>query len=291
MKHAKFKISLILLGILLLISALAAWEGMQHDSDGILIHVIDVGQADCMVIETDSGNIMIDTGTDISEERLRAYLCSHGLREFSYLILSHPHDDHIGNADMILKEFKVDRVLCADCTSQDAVWNHFMSAMEMAGREKGTEWIKPVSGTVCYVGRLRLEVLMAPLEGNGGENKDSLIVRAEFGSCSMLLTGDADADEEEQLLAAVPAEKLKADFLKVAHHGSSGSSTETFLQAVSPRCAVISCGVGNSFSHPHEEVLNRLREENAEIYRTDLSGSLIFFCDGTSFSLKTLFVK
>ncbi len=284
----KQKMTLGLVCVILILSLLAAWREQQKKNDGIRIHVIDVGQADCMVVESPDGNVIIDTGTDISERKLRGYLRSHGLRHFAYMILSHPHDDHIGNADMILREFTVDHVICADTASQEAVWKNVLQAMADIHPTKGTEWIKPVSGSVYYVGKLRVEILMAPEAGNEGGNEDSLIARLDYGDCSMLLTGDAVAESEERLLAVVPEDKLRADFLKVAHHGSSGSSSEPFLQAVSPRIAVISCGDGNSFSHPHEELLNRLRKLNVEIYRTDLHGTLIFFCDGKTFSFETV---
>ena len=288
MKKTKSSILAIAIVLLLIVSALSAWHEYEDNRDGIMIHVIDVGQADCMVIETEKGNIMVDTGTDISESALRGYLQSHGLTKFYYLILSHPHDDHIGNADMILNEFAVERVIAADCTSNEAVWNNFMTALIASNLRNGTEWIKPVSGTVCHLGHLRMEVLWAPVADNQGTNNDSLIVRMDYGECSLMLTGDAEAAEEEMLMALVDPEQLQADFLKVGHHGSSGSCTEEFLNAVSPRWAVISCGESNSFSHPHEELLMRLRERNIDIYRTDLHGSLRFFCDGKSFILRSV---
>lgn len=288
MKKIKSSTLIIALCLLLIVSAVSAWHEYEDNRDGIMIHVIDVGQADCMVIETEKGNIMVDTGTDISESALRGYLKSHGFMQFSYLILSHPHDDHIGNADMILKEFEVERVIAADCTSDETVWHNFMSAFEESKLQNGTEWVKPVSGTVCHLGHLRMEVLLAPVPDNQGTNDDSLIVRMDYGECSLMLTGDAEAGEEELLLASATPEQLQADFLKVGHHGSSGSCTEEFLNAVSPRWAVISCGESNSFSHPHEELLMRLRERNIDIYRTDLNGSLRFFCDGKSFVLRSV---
>ena len=254
--------------------------------NGIRIHVIDVGQGDCMVIETADGNVMIDTGTNISESALRGYLRSRGLRQFSYLILSHPHDDHIGNADMILREFDVARLICAQTQSEERVWLEALTALDEAQKTHSTEWVKPIKGSVYWVGKLRIEILQVPEEANRGENDDSMIVRIDYGECALLLTGDMEKAAEERLLSSVPSDRLKADFLKVAHHGSSGSSGENFLQAVLPEVAVISAGEGNSFGHPHEELLNRLRALNAEIHRTDINGTLIFYCDGTTISLK-----
>lgn len=256
---------------------------------GILIHVIDVGQGDCMVIETSDGNVMIDTGTNISESALRGYLRSRGLGHFDYLILSHPHDDHIGNADMILKEFDVDRLLCAETQSEERIWQETLEALDEAQKTNSTEWIRPIGGSVYWVGKLRIEILQVPEAENRGENDDSMIVRMDYGDCSMLLTGDAEKAAEERLLSSALAERLKADFLKVAHHGASGSTGEVFLQAVSPAIAVISAGESNSFGHPHEELLDRLRTLNVDVYRTDINGTLVFYCDGQTVSQYKLF--
>lgn len=285
MKYLKGSLGGISVILVLALSLLCAHWEKASTNDGILVHVVDVGQADCIVIETPDGNVMIDTGTDISETSLRAYLRSNGLTEFDYLILSHPHDDHIGNADMMLTEFSIHQVVCAESNSEEAVWQNFLSVIDQKSRTGETEWVKPVIGAVYWVGALRMEVLLAPDAENDGENNDSLIVRAEFGDCSMLFTGDAEAEEEDHLLASVPAERLQVDWLKVGHHGSSSSTTQDFLQVIRPRIAVISAGSGNSFSHPHEELLQRLRTADAEIYRTDLDGTLRFYCDGERFSL------
>ena len=131
--------------------------------------------------------------------------------------------------------------------------------------------------------------MQIPEAENRGENDDSMIVRLDYGDCSMLLTGDAENKAEERLLVGVSSERLKADFLKVAHHGASGSTGETFLQAVSPAIAVISAGESNSFGHPHEELLNRLRTLNVDVFRTDINGTLVFYCDGQIISPRKLF--
>lgn len=283
MKHMKTSAILLLIAAVAVLSLLTARAEHAKIADGVLIHVIDVGQADCMAIETPDGNVMIDTGTDLSESTLRAYLRSKHLTSFEYLILSHPHDDHIGNADMLLREFSVKTVVSADTESTEQVWLNVKNAL--GEQHETTHWLKPEAGTVFWVGKIRFEFLMVPAVENKGENDDSLIVRADIGDCSMLMMGDAEAKAEEQLLAAVPASALQATFLKVGHHGSSGSTTDAFLNAVRPQIAVISAGEGNSFSHPHEELLTRLRNIGADIYRTDLDGTHIFFCDGETFSL------
>ena len=271
--------------VLLAISLLYAWYERSISEDGIVIHVIDVGQADCAVIESPDGNVIIDTGTDASEHIVRAYLQSHGLTSFSYMILSHPHDDHIGNADMILREFEVERVICAENESETPIWLNFLRLMEEQILCGDLVWVKPDIGDVFWIGALRIEVLMSPSKDNPGENNDSLLLRTDYGDCSMLWTGDAEHKAEEAFLSNIPVERLCVDFLKVAHHGGSGSSSEPFLQAVRPQLAVISCGQDNSFGHPHEETLRRLEAVGSQIYRTDLHGSFRFFCNGKEFLL------
>lgn len=279
MKRRPWIIGILIVAVLV-VSLICAWQERRTLEDGIRIHVVDVGQGDCMIIETSEGHVMIDTGPNVSEARLRGYLRAHGLNRFSYLILSHPHDDHIGNADMILRETAVERVICPESRSTEITYSNLKLALDESLRSNATEWIRPDPGNVYWVGKLRIEILYAPPKDNAGENGDSMIVRLDYGTCSMLLMGDAEADAETRLLESIPADRLSSDLLKVPHHGSSGACTEAFLHAVSPRLAVISAGEGNTFGHPHMEVLTRLQALNVDVYRTDIHGTLIFYCDG-----------
>ena len=279
-------IAVVLIVAVLSVSLMYAWQERRTLESGIRIYVVDVGQGDCMIIETSEGNVMIDTGPNVAESRLRGYLRSHGFQHFDYLILSHSHDDHIGNADMILREITVGRVLCSESTSTETAYSEMKQAIDESIRLNTVEWIRPKSGDVYWLGKLRIEILYAPPAENAGDNSDSLILRLDYGSCSMLLMGDAEAKEEEMLLETIPSDRLTSDFLKVAHHGSSGSSTEKLLSAVSPRIAVISSAEGNTFGHPHAEVLSRLEKINVDIYRTDIHGTLMFYCDGKRITLQ-----
>ena len=270
--------------LVLIVSVGYAWQENRMLEDGIRIHVIDVGQGDCIVIETADGNVMIDSGPNASETALRGYLSSRGIDRFAYLILSHPHDDHIGNADMILREFSVERMLCTENQSKESAWQSVMTVWSSTEYADSVEWIKPREGDVYWVGKLRMEILHAPEADNAGENEDSLILRIDWGDCSVLLTGDAETDTEMHLLETVPAERLATDMIKIAHHGSSTSSSEAFLEAVHPTVAVISAQEGNSFGHPHAEILSRLRQLNCDIYQTNIDGTLVFYCNGKTMS-------
>lgn len=280
MKRQRQWIAIGVLSLLLFFSVGYAWQEGRMLEEGIRIHVVDVGQGDCMVIETEEGNVLIDTGPNASETSLRGYLRSQGIDRFAYMILSHPHDDHIGNADMILREFQVDRMISTESQSKESAWHDVISVWSEMSYEESVEWVKPCEGDIYWIGRLRIEVLHAPAQDNAGENEDSLILRMDWGDCSVLLTGDAEMETEMHLLETIPAERLAVDMLKISHHGSSTSSSEVFLSAVRPSVAVISAQEGNSFGHPHAEVLARLRAMNCNIYQTNSNGTLIFYCDG-----------
>ena len=285
-KHATWAVAL-LIAILICASLIFAWQERQSLEHGILIHVVDVGQGDCMVIQSAQGNVLIDTGPDAMETELRAYLKSRGLDRFAYVILSHPHDDHVGNADIILREFQVDRLISAESQSTAQAWLDVKNALGEAQSKLATEWIKPLEEDVYWVGKLRIEVIHAPAEDNTGGNEDSLILRLDYGENSLLVTGDAEHETEAHLLESVEKERLCADLLKVAHHGSSGSSSQAFLETVNPAIAVISAGEGNGFGHPHAEVLVLLRKLNCQIYQTNINGTLLFYCDGKTIGYRT----
>lgn len=179
---------------------------------------------------------------------------------------------------MVLREFHVKTLISADTVSDEPIWHNVMRALDDTDGE--TAWIVPRIGDVFWVDRVRLEILSVPPTENEGGNDDSLIVRVDMEQCSMLLMGDAEAKAEAALLDTVPHERLHVTCLKVGHHGSSGSTTDALLHAVRPSLALISAGAENAFSHPHEETLARLRAVGADIYRTDLQGTLVFLCDG-----------
>ena len=287
MKRQKQWIAIGTIVLLLAFSVGYAWQEGQMLEEGIRIHVVDVGQGDCMVVETAEGNILIDTGPNAAEPLLRGYLRSQGFDQFAYMILSHPHDDHIGNADMILREFQVERMISTESQSEETAWQDVKNAWNGMAYDKSVEWVKPCEGDIYWFGKLRIEVLHAPEQDHAGENEDSLILRMDWGDCSVLLTGDAEVSTEMHLLETLTEEQLAVDMLKISHHGSSTSSSEAFLEIVRPTFAVISAGDGNSFGHPHAEVLTRLRGLNCDIYQTNLNGTLIFYCDGKTIAYKS----
>ena len=240
-------------------------------------HFIDVGQGDAALIRTSEGNVLIDAGTNASEEELVAYLKSEGVTELAYAVFTHPHEDHIGGADAVLEYCEVKNVILPEKTATTVVYNRMMDAIE----EEGATVIIAKPEAVYEVGDLKLTILGPVGSGYKDLNNDSVVLRADFGASSVLYTGDAeDVSEEEMIARYALTGKLDCDLLKVGHHGSDSSSTEAFLNAVTPEYAVISCGEGNDYGHPTQIVLHRLENRNVTYWRTDLLGSIVILSDG-----------
>ena len=216
-----------------------------------IVTFIDVCQGDSCLIELahNKGNILIDTyGYNAS------YLKHLGINKLDYLIITHSDDDHSKNVTEIIKEFKVGNVLI----------NKYDSIIS------GEKYL--LSGDKIYVGDIVINVLSPTINMND-KNNNSLVLSTNISGYKLLLTGDIEAEGERYLVDNM-SNSLNADILKVGHHGSSTSSTKEFIEAVSPKYSIISCGLGNKYGFPHESVINVLSKSN--IYRTDRDGNIKF---------------
>ncbi|MBO5510740.1 MAG: MBL fold metallo-hydrolase [Clostridia bacterium] len=243
----------------------------------VQFHFIDVGQGDAALIRTEKGDILIDAGTNSSEDELKAYLDSLGVTDIEYAVFTHPHEDHIGGADMVLDTYNVKNVVLPDATSTSKTFERMMDAIE--AEKCGV--IEATPEKTFKVGELTCTIL-APIGTSYTETNDySVVIRADYGETSVLFTGDAEIHSEEEMLERYRFKGLlDCDLLKVGHHGSDTSSGQAFLDAVTPVYAVISCGEGNSYGHPIQAILARYEAMKAEIYRTDLEGSIVFTSTG-----------
>ncbi len=254
------------------------------DPDGVCtVHVIDVGQGDSTLLCAGKDHfVLIDTGPDSAEDNLRAYLDELGIKKLDYLVLSHPHEDHIGGADMVLENYDVDNVLMPDVTSNTMTFSSLLDAIESSSAS-----VAVVSaGDTFSAGTLKMTILSPIGSSYDGGNEWSIVLKASFGKISMLFTGDVEETNEYELLNKYGKTVLSSDYLKVGHHGSSTSSREEFISAVSPKIASISCGTGNSYGHPDAATLDVLEKYGAQIYRTDELGSIVFICDGETIAAR-----
>ena len=243
----------------------------------VQFHFIDVGQGDAALIRTEKGDILIDAGTNSSEDELKAYLDSMGVKDLEYAVFTHPHEDHIGGADMVLNTYNVKRVILPDATATSKTFERMMDAIEA---EK-CEVIESAPDYEFYVGELRCTIL-APISTSYTEtNNYSVVLRADYGETSVLFTGDAEVDSEAEMLERYRFKgMLDCDLLKSGHHGSDTSSSQEFLDAVTPAFAVISVGEGNTYDHPKQVTLAKYDAMNIQYFRTDKEGSIVFTSTG-----------
>jgi len=252
------------------------------------IHMIDVGQGDCILIMAPEGNILFDAGesNNETEDKIKNYLDAHGVKEIEYFILSHHDADHIGSAEFVIDNYTVSTVIMEDWDEdygeKTGVYN---AVIESVSRSEGTKIENYDPGDKISLGELHLEFL-GPVKEFNDKNEDSIVVRADFGENSILMTGDAEDDAEEEILKTYSSSYIDCDVLKVGHHGSDSSTTEAFLKAVSPEYALISCGVNNKYGHPHEETLEKLNDRDVKIHRTDKTGNIVLVFDGTNITVK-----
>ncbi len=250
------------------------------------IHMIDVGQGDSILIMAPEGNILVDAGDNKAENehKLKTYLDGLGIETIDYFILTHYDADHIGGADMIIETYTVETVIIEDYyyEKETSVYRDYLDALE---NSKDTVTKDPDVGEEMAFGELHLKFL-GPTERFDEKNNDSIVVRLDFGENSIMMTGDAEIDAEKSLVSTYNSAELDCDVLKVGHHGSTTSTTKNFLNAVSPEYAIISCGIDNSYGHPKAEILERLTEIGAKIYRTDKTGNIVLVFDGKDITVK-----
>ena len=243
----------------------------------VQFHFIDVGQGDAALIRTEKGDILIDAGTNSSEDELKAYLDSLGVTDIEYAVFTHPHEDHIGGADMVLNTYNVKNVVLPDATSTSKTFERMMDAIE--AEKCGV--IEATPDKTFKVGELTCTIL-APISTSYTETNDySVVIRADYGETSVLFTGDAETHSEEEMLERYRFKGLlDCDILKAGHHGSDTSSSQAFLDAVTPVYAVISVGEGNTYDHPKQEILARYEAMRITIHRTDKEGDIVFTSTG-----------
>lgn len=247
----------------------------------IVVHFIDVGQADAILVESDGENMLVDGGNGADSSLIYAYLKRHGIERIKYLVNSHPHEDHVGGLPGALNYATVERGFSSYRHYDSEAFRDYVCYLAMQGLE--LEVLE--AGTRLSLGGATIRVL-GPLVRDSEVNDNSLVLLVEYGEVSFLLTGDVERDGENRLVDAglVP----RCTVLKVAHHGSNDSTGYRFLRAALPEYGVISVGKNNGYGHPTEEVLSRLEDAGVEVFRTDWHGHVVARSDGTAvtFSLE-----
>lgn len=272
-----FKHTVMMLLILLLAACAPQPANPQGSSSPLLrVQVIDVGQADSILIQTPDGeSLLIDGGNVADADKVLNTVRQAGIKKLTAVVATHPHEDHIGGLAKVITEIGTKTLYLPNATATTKTFERLMDAAE----KHADKTIKAEAGVKLPLGAAVQAVFLSPAPGQRFEdlNDYSAVVHLKYGDTSFLFTGDA-GQAAEQLMLKNPA-ALKADVLKVGHHGSSTATSDAFLKAVAPKTAVISVGKDNDYGHPHRETLQRLEKSGLKLYRTDRDGSVVISSD------------
>lgn len=242
--------------------------------------ILDVGQGSCALIESNGLYMLFDGGDRETSSYVVSYLKSRGIERIDVMVASHYHSDHIYGLIGVLETMDVDKVICPDYVSDTGAYKSFMQ------RVPYDKQIHPYAGQKFTMGDVCFTVICPVMDDYSDDNGYSVGMIGTYGNFRFLIDGDATQESEEDMLSGDV--DLSADLLVVPHHGSTYSSCSDWLDAVSPQVAVISCGEGNEYYHPHLKTLERLRECGIkQLYRTDLNGAVTVTSDGVSFQVLT----
>ena len=268
------RIVTVILVLLLLVPTLALAD--------LEIHFLDVGQGDCTIVQCDGETMVIDGGPGGSNDKVYSYIRrTLKLRHVDYIVSTHPHVDHVHGLATVLNVTQVDLILTPVLEWDSKAFNNMLKY----AKRQGTPIVVPNEGDTLQLGGATVTILHCWPEAidEGRTNDSSIVLRIDYGVTSYLFTGDAENWSEYMMIDS--GMNLKANVLRVAHHGSQYSSTEEFLKAVQPEYAVISVGKDNTYGHPTETVLARLGKIGAKVLRTDLLGTIVMKSDGNSVTL------
>jgi competence protein ComEC len=242
------------------------------------IHYINVGQGDSILIQQGNQNMLIDTGTNASTNSLMTYLQSLNIKKIDILVLTHPHEDHIGGADAVIKGFDIGTLYMNKVTTTTKTYKDVITAIS----SKGLKPTEPTPGETFKLGEANCSIL-GPINSNKEDlNTYSIVIKLTFGENKFLFTGDAQASNEQDMINR--GYDLSSDVLKVGHHGSHTSTSQSFLDKVNPKYAVISVGKGNDYGHPAAVTMQRLQSNGIMVFRTDENGTIICTSDGKNIS-------
>lgn len=237
------------------------------------IYFFDVGQADSILLKNQEQTVLIDAGNNADGKWLVQKLENLGIKKIDYLIGTHPHEDHIGGMDDVIKNFDIGTIYMPKVQTNTKTFEEVLDAVA----QKNLKITSPQIGMTFNVGDAVCEV-MACGEGTKEEknnlNLASIVIRTTYGKQSYLFM--ADAETKNEVARIWP----QTNVIKIGHHGSDTSSSLNFIKQVQPQIAIISVGKDNHYGHPKESILNRLQSQHIEIYRTDTNGTIYISSDG-----------
>ncbi len=255
----------------------------DRNEDVLSVYFIDVGQADSALFIFPSGEtLLIDAGNSTDGNLVCGIIEKLGINKIDFVIATHPHEDHIGGMVDVLNTFKVGTFYMPDAINTTSYYENMLDTL----LEKEIDVNIAKAGLIIKDGEEKIEILSPKDKKYDDLNHYSLVAKVTYKDNSFLITGDAEAVNEREMLGSF-GDRLKSDVLKVGHHGSSTSSTSEFIEAVSPSLAVISVGADNDYGHPHRETKSTLEKANISYLRTDEVGTILVESDGYEIKFKT----
>ena len=279
----KKKIISSIIGIIVVL--LAGYFGIDLTQDSkvpkdskLMISYMDVVQGDAAYIKVNGNDILIDAGPRSNSKELLEQLKAKNIDDFELVIATHPHEDHIGGMVDVFKEYEVKAFYSPKITHTTKTYENLVKAV----KDEGLKTKELKGGMVIDLGEGAKFEVFTPQKSEYEELNDySPIMKLSFGDTSYLFTGDAEKLAEEEALAKYKT-SLDSDVIKFGHHGSSSSSSNAFIEAVSPKYGIISCAKDNKYGHPHRETLDIIKKYNIKTFRTDTDGEIILTSDGKS---------
>lgn len=248
---------------------------IKAQSENLLkVHFIDVGDADCILIENNNSFMLIDAGNNDDSDLINDYIHKLGINKIDILIGTHYDEDHIGSMDSIIENFDIGKIYMPNQDISNKDYEDVRHVIE----KKGLQISEPVPEESFNIGDGICTILAPVSEGYDKSNNYSIVIKLRFGSTSFLFTGDAEKLSEQEMMRR--GFDLSADVLKLGHHGSISSTTMEFLERVNPKYAVLTSGRDNKYVHPHKRTMINLKYKAIKVYRTDQNGTIIAESDG-----------
>lgn len=283
-RHFKHLIIFTLLLLLCFFSSLLTkkFNSYKVNPNLMYVHYINVNQGDAILIQVNNKNLLIDSGPKSHKKQLVKFLNDLNISKLDYVIATHPHEDHIGNMNTVLNSYKVQSFYAPKVYSYTKSFEQMIDSLKSNNLKINP--IKRGCNTINLGFQTNVEVFSPINDTYDNENNYSPVIKISFGNNSFLFTGDAEKEIEDKLILL--NDDLKADILKVSHHGSSSSTSDSFLNRVSPKYAIISVGKNNIYDHPNDTIISKLNTYNIDILRTDIQNNITLISDGTNISYK-----
>ena len=251
-------------------------------SGNLTIHFLDVGQGDSILLEHGADSMLIDSGEIGKGDDVATYVKNEGIKSLDYVVATHPHSDHIGGMSVILNDFPIGHFIDSGYPYTSKTYENMLTTIN----KKNIPFVTPKRGEkIDFSSGISVQVL------NPGStyftddvNQNSVVLKVTDGKVTFLLMGDAGLGAESAIMK--DGYDVNADILKVGHHGSRTASGVSLISAVSPAVSVIEVGAGNTYGHPHAEMLDRLQRAS-KVYRTDIDGTITITTDGSAYSIST----